>query len=151
MTSKEAAEPVALVRLLGYSLILPAIWLSLGIAGEKLIPGQRLGIVGTALLYQALAACFGWRFASVYQRDLMRREVLTMTAFCAVWAIALESITLLSLLLFPEDFGMDPDAMDPSVLLFAIGFAVIFNSLFIFLSINITTQRTIRWRLARSG
>jgi hypothetical protein len=56
------------VFIFGYSTIFPATWISVCLVLALLIPGQRLGIVGTALLFMGVASLIGWLFAKRHGR-----------------------------------------------------------------------------------
>ena len=85
----------AMLWLFIHSLILPFVWMTIGVIFDSVVPGKRLGIVGTALLFQGVATLISWLFVRKYRRHFTKSERFLITGFCAFWAILLELCVLL--------------------------------------------------------
>ncbi len=60
--------------IIGYSAILPVAWVTLSGAAYFIVPGRRLGIVGTVLMFMGVAALISWLFARRYRRQFTTSE-----------------------------------------------------------------------------
>jgi hypothetical protein len=82
------------LSLLGYSTMLPIVWLSMGFLLIAIRPGTRTGIVGLAFNVLIVATFTSWLFVRKYRRHFSNREFWILVGFCSMWAALLESYTL---------------------------------------------------------
>lgn len=126
-----------------YSLLLPAVWVSISVLFTTLFPGKRLGIVGTALLLMAVASLIGWLFARREGRDFSKSEYLRIILYCIGWVLLLEFLGLFYLL------SQSQTSPDLHVLYFVVPFTVTLDSLFVWLAFRNFGRRVIRSYLAK--
>lgn len=114
------AKPLLFV----YSLILPVIWVAFGTIGNLVAPGKRVGIVGTAVIFLGVVTLISWIFVRKHRRQFTGSERFRIIAYCAGWAILLESCVLV----YAASIGL----VDPSkvgVLVFAVSFSFVINTI----------------------
>lgn len=127
-----------------YSLILPATWIVVSVLVTLLAPGHRLGTVGSALLFIAVAALTSWLFVRRYQRDFTSREYWRLITYCSLWAIGLEFVTLLGVLIIPQ---MEAGHVEIGKVVFAFGVTIVIDFVFSWLAFRQTGRRVIAWYL----
>ena len=132
--------------ILGYSAILPGAWVTLSVAGYCIIPGHRLGIVGTVLMFMGVAALISWLFARRYRRQFSTSEYWRIIAYCTCWALALEFFVLFTVIVLPQ---LQEGHLDSKPLFFAVPFTIVMDTLFCWLAFRQTGRRVIAWHLRR--
>ena len=132
----------------GYSAILPATWTSVGLVLTLLIPGQRLGVAGTALLFMGVASLISWLFVKRHGRHFTRSEYWRLVLYCYLWAVSLELFVLFTVVILPQ---MEAGDVDLKPLAFAIPFTLILDALFVWLAFRQTGKRIIDAYLAKAA
>ncbi len=145
------ANHVRRVTLFRYSVVLPVLWFAVGTLMSYVVPDRRLGIGGTAIILVANATIIAWLFVRQNQRELIKSEIWTLIVFSAIWVVALELIGMLSVLAYPEDFGIEPDVVRSTAFLIGGSIGLLVDFLFVFISFNVTANRFIRWYQKRGG
>jgi hydrogenase-4 membrane subunit HyfE len=133
--------------LFGYSAILPAVWISVSVLLGLLIPGQRLGIVGTALLFMGVASLISWLFAKRHRRHFTKTEYWRIILYCYLWAVSLELFVLFAVVVLPQ---IETGNVDMKPLAFAIPFTLILDGLMVWLAFRQGGRRTIDAYLAKA-
>ena len=132
--------------ILAYSTILPAAWITLSVAGYFIIPGHRLGIVGTVLMFMGVAAFISWLFARRHRRQFSTSEYRRIIGYCIGWALALEFFVLFTVIVLPQ---LQDGHLDAKPLLFAVPFTIVMDTFFIWLAFRQTGKRVIAWYLRK--
>ena len=125
-----------------YSLILPVVWMTLGVIGNFIAPGKHVGTVGTALIFLCVVTMISWLFVRKHRRHFTRSERFRIIGYCAGWAILLESCVLV--------YAASEGLVDPSkgsVLAFAASVAFVIDTLFLWLGFTFSSRRFINWYL----
>ncbi len=134
--------------ILGYSLILPGLWIVVSVLGSIVAPGRRLGIVGTALLFIGASALTCWLFAKRHRRELSKSEYWRLILYCSGWAISLELFVFFAVVVLPQ---LESGHVQVGPLLFAVPFTVAIDFLFIWGAFWKTGRRVILWYLEKEG
>jgi hypothetical protein len=134
--------------IVGYSLILPATWISICLLLVVIAPGRRLGVVGTALMFMAVAAFTSWLFVRRYHRDYTDREYWKLIIYCAIWAVSLELFVLFTAIVLPL---MEAGHLEAAPVAFAVLLTIAVDFLFSWLSFRQTGRRLIAWYLRKEG
>ncbi len=125
-----------------HSLLVPGIWLVLGITVETLAPGFRLGIAGSAGVFIMMSVGICWLILKRYGRMPTNSESWRLVIYCSVLAVLLESIVLFTAMTSPDvfpEFTVTPDAA-----LFAIAFAAAIDTLFFTLGFKVAAPRFLK-------
>jgi hypothetical protein len=131
----------------GYSTIFPAAWISICLLFALLIPGQRLGIVGTALLFMGAASLISWVFAKRHRRHFTKEEYWKIILYCYLWAVSLESFVLFTVVVLPQ---IEAGNVDMKPLAFAVPFMLSLDALFVWLAFRQAGRKTIDAYLAKT-
>jgi FtsH-binding integral membrane protein len=130
------------LSLLGYSLLLPAIWMGLGTIVTVLSNGKRLGIGGLVLVVLITTTVTGWLFVRKRRRTFSGRELWLLVVYCALWAALCE----LSGLVYASSAGIIPAAHSRD-LAFAFLVSIFIDTLYIRVGFRYTATRFIKWYL----
>ena len=130
-----------------YSLPFPAIWVCCSLLSVELLPGKRLGTVGTALMIMGAASLISWLFVRRHGRDFSASEYLWIILYCIGWALFFECIVLVSIFSQAE---AAPD-FNARTLIFLVLFTVTLDSLFVWLAFRNFGRRVIKSYLAKNG
>ena len=143
MMTSEAKRP----RLILYSLLLPVLWLSFGYALTYLAKGKRLGAMGLLLVVYATTTIIAWHFAKSYKRQFTKAERLKLIAYCTIWTVATEMLSLYSLV------SEDPRASSLSgkAILGLVGFTVLMDALIIWAGFTHYANRVIESCLRKTS
>ena len=131
-------------NIFGYSTILPSVWIVVAVTASTLLPGTRLGIVGTALMFMGAAALTCWLFARRHRRHFTRSEFWRIVVYSAVWAWLIEGFVLLTVVVLPQAKNGHVEAKP---LLFAVLFTIVIDSVFIWGAFWKTGKSVIAWQL----
>jgi len=96
------------------------------------------------LVIVATVMLLSWLFARNHRRNFSRAERWRLIAYCAIWALALESMGLI----YAASVGL----VDPSqigVLAFAVAFAIVLDTVMIWGAFNYASRRYIDSYLRR--
>ncbi len=132
----------------GYSMILPAVWISVCVLFALLIPGLRLGITGTALLFIGVASLISWIFAKRHRRHFTKEEYWKIILYCYLWAILLESFILFAVVVLPQ---LESGHVDMKPLAFAVPIMLVLDALFVWLAFRQMGRRTIDAYLSKTA
>ncbi len=124
----------------GYSTILPAAWISISVVMNLLLPGHRLGVVGTALLYMGVASLIGWLFAKRHRRQFTKTEYWRIIAYCFLWALVLELFAIFAMIVLPQ---MEAGHVEIKPLAIAIPITITLNALFSWLAFRQGGRRAV--------
>lgn len=91
-------------KLFAYSLLLPAVWLGLGMILSIVAPNFRLGIGLSIVMFGAIAVFISWLFIRNNKRMFTNSESWRMVAYSSVIAIILETWVLFVAVVWPEIF-----------------------------------------------
>ncbi len=127
-------------------MFLPAAWISVCLLFALLVPGQRLGIVGTALLFMGVASLISWLFAKRHRRHFTQKEYWKIILYCYLWAISLESFILFTVVVLPQ---IEAGHVDMKPLAFAVPFMLILDAIFVWLAFHQGGRKTIDAYLAK--
>lgn len=113
-----------------YSMLLPVIWYSLGSAVYAVNPGANIGIFGTAVMFVGTALLICWLFVRRHRRAFSNVEYRKIIAYCLVWAICMEALSLTTLFTeTPQDQRL-PDGW----MVYIVLFTLFMDTLFVWLS-----------------
>jgi cbb3-type cytochrome oxidase subunit 1 len=128
-----------------YSLLLPTAWLCCSVLFATLFSGKRLGMVGTSLMIIGIVSLISWLFGRRQGREFSAAEYRTIILYCIGWALLLEFSGSFFFLVQSEN------AHDLSIgaLCFAAVFAIVLDSLFVWLAFRNFSRRVIQWHLAK--
>lgn len=125
-----------------HSLLVPGIWLALGIVAELVAPGFRLGITGSAGVFILMSVGISWLILKRYGRMPTNSESWRLVIYCSVLAILVETWVLFVAMASPEVF---PDVtFTPDAALFAILFAAGIDTLFFTLGFKVAAPRFLK-------
>ena len=113
-----------------------------------MVPGHRLGIVGTALLFMAVAAIISRIFVQRHRRGYASTEYWKMIGYCTIWAVLLEMFVLYTVVVMPQ---LAAGHVEAGPLMFAVPFAIIMDFVLIWLSFRHSGRRVIASYLAKHG
>ena len=134
-------------HIFGYSTILPTAWISISLVMNLLLPGHRLGVVGTGLLYMGVASLIGWLFAKRHRRQFTKTEYWRIIAYCFLWALALELFTIFAVIVLPQ---MEAGHVQIKPLAIVIPITTILNALFSWLAFRNGGRRVIEAYLRKT-
>jgi hypothetical protein len=130
--------------LLGYSITLPLIWMSLGLFMNVVLPGKRLGTGGLVLVVLAVVTLASWLFVRKRHRQFTRRELWILVGCCSLWAGLCE----LSSIVYAIETHII-DASQSGAVKFAVLFSLAVDSLYIWLGFRFSGRRFINWYIAK--
>lgn len=114
--------------------------------GSLVIPGKRLGIPGTALVFLGVVTMISWLFVRKFRRHFTLRERVKVFGFCLGWAMLFESFVLL----YASSIGMI-DLGNAGVVAFTVGVTFLVDALFLWLAFTFSSRRFINWYLEKHG
>lgn len=130
--------------LVGYSITLPLIWMSLGLLMSVVLPGKRLGTGGLVLVVLAAVNLASWLFVRKHHRQFTGRELWILVGCCSLWAGLCE----LSGLVYAMETHII-HASQSGALKFALLFSLAVDSLYIWLGFRFSGRRFINWYMAK--
>ena len=134
----ETSSPGKKPLLFAYSSLLPLVWFGFGFLISSIFPEQRAGAVGTALVIVAAVMLLSWLFVRNHHRNFSRSERWRLIGYCAIWALALESMGL--------TYAAYAGLVDPShigAIAFSVVFAIVLDTLMIWGAFNYASRRFI--------
>ena len=130
----------------GYSLLLPVVWIIVGVLATTFVPGHRLGMVGTALMFMGVAALISLLFAKRHRRQFTNSEYLRIVCYSIGWALSIECFVILTVIVLPQ---IESGHVDAKPLLFAVPITVVLDAIWIWLAFRQTGRRVIAWHLRK--
>ncbi len=91
-------------KLFAYSLILPLVWMFLGVLISLVAPNFRLGMGLSIVMFGATAVGISWLFIKNNERMFTNSESWRMVFYCSAIAIFLETWVLLAAMFWPDLF-----------------------------------------------
>jgi hypothetical protein len=92
-------------RLFLYSMLLPGLWIALGLFLLKFIPDLEFGSGGTVVVTLTVAWIISKHFAKTHGRQFSRHERLRLILYCSLWAIGMEIVALHGYELDQQEMG----------------------------------------------
>ena len=146
LDNENMAEGRGKPKLFLLSLILPAVWITIGLIFTQISPSARLGLLGTVIMYIFVAVGICWLILRRHNRMPTNHESWRLVAYCSVFAVIMESWALLAAATWPEDF---PNMqVSPDSLTFLIGTSVVLNTLFLTLAFKVAAPRYLKNSIA---
>jgi drug/metabolite transporter (DMT)-like permease len=130
--------------LLGYSIILPVIWISLGLLMSVVFPGKRLGTGGLVLVVITAVILVSWLFVRKRHRQFTGRELWILVGCCSLWAGLCE----LSGIAYAVETQII-NASQSGAIRFAVLFSLAVDSFYIWLGFRFSGRRFINWYIAK--
>jgi hypothetical protein len=130
--------------LLGYSIILPVIWMSLGLLMSVVLPGKRLGTGGLVLVVLTTVILVSWLFVRKRHRQFTGRELWILVGCCSLWAGLCE----LSSIAYAAEAHII-NASQIGAVRFAVLFSLAVDGLYIWLGFRFSGLRFIDWYIAK--
>jgi len=143
MTIANRDAQVSGLSILGYSTVLPIVWLSLGGLLAAILPGTRTGVGGFCFVVLIVVLLTSWLFVRKHRRRFSTREFWMLVGWCSLWAALCESAGLL----YAASVGL----VDPSqtrMLTFAACFSFGLDAIIIVVGFGFTGRRFIDHYLA---
>jgi hypothetical protein len=134
-------------RLLLYSLLLPIVWFTLGLAMHAAFPGKRLGMVGLVAVVFLVVWLISWHFAKTFRRHFSKPERLKLVLYCSLWAAFMELLALYSIIADQADAGQSP--LGAEGLLGIAGFTVALDTLILWAAFTFTAKKFIDAQLSK--
>jgi len=132
----------------GYSLILPAAWISICTVLYLIAPGQRLGTVGSSLMFMGVASLIGWLFAKRHHRQFTEKEYWRIILYCLLWALSLEYFVIFAVIVLPQ---LEAGQVDIKLLSIVIPITTVLDAALIWLAFRQAGRRTIDYYLSRTA
>ena len=122
-----------------YAMLLPIVWLGIGLIVNAIAPGFRLGLSGSIVLFTVVCVGICWLFLQRNGRMPNNSESWRLVIYCSVFAIVLESWVMLAALTWPEIF---PEVqLDAETVKIAIGVAIVLDTLIMTLAFRVAAPR----------
>lgn len=126
-----------------YSLTLPAVWILFGTLAAVISPGLRFGMFGLVLVLHVTVGIITWHFSKRFCRQFERTESIRLIAYSSIWAIFLETASLIYFLSSQAQL----DQSHLPILLVSISIAAVLDSVFISLAVLILAKRFLSYFL----
>jgi len=130
--------------LLGYSIILPVIWMSLGLLMSVVLPGKRLGTGGLVFVVLTTVILVSWLFVRKRHRQFTGRELWILVGCCSLWAGLCES----SAIVYAAEAHII-NASQSGAVRVAVLFSLAVDGLYIWLGFRFSGRRFINWYIAK--
>jgi hypothetical protein len=128
-----------------YSLILPVLWLALGVVVNAVAPGKGLGAIGHVLLLGASTAFVSWLFVRKCRRDFSAKERWMLTGWFFLWSFTLEALGLWYVLNAPDA----QIALERGAILVTLAITALLDFGFAWAVVKYWSPRFIKWQLNR--
>ena len=130
-----------------YSLILPTIWFSLGIAINSIAPGKHLGMFGLFIVIHLTLLPICWHFAKMHRRQFTTLEKFKLTAYFCLWAYAAELLALFYLI----SSAAPENAISPQQVIPIVAFTLVVDTVFFTLGVIFTASRMLKYFINRQS
>ena len=147
MDAENEAEGRGNPKIFLLSLILPAVWITIGIILLQIAPGARLGLAGTVVMYIFVAVAICWLVLRRHNRMPTNSESWRLVVYCSVFAVIMESWALIAAATWPDDFPNMQISSDS--LTYLIGASIVLNSLFLTLAFRVAAPRFLKESIAK--
>ena len=130
-----------------YSLILPTIWFSLGMAVNSIAPGKHLGMFGLLIVIHLTLLPICWHFAKKHGRQFTTTEKFKLIVYFCLWAYTAELLALFYLI----TSAAPENAINPQQIIPIVAFTLVIDTVFFTLGVIFTASRMLKYFINRQS